>query len=851
MKKEDKLNIVWQPLEGSQELALVAPCDHILYWGTRGNGKDLDDTCDVLTQDGWKKVGDITYDDYLVAIDGSLTKILGIYPQGERDVYKVSFEDGGHVNCGLNHLWCVGNVSHLSRDGWKIENTSKLITRLNKGQKFGIPYVEGVGGIPWQGIDPYVVGYFLGNGCITKKCLSITTLDSSIVKFFEHRGWKAYKYDRDRTWVLMLGRKDHVDNINLRRLLPKVKADKKYVPKELLIADPTARLAVLQGLMDSDGCCTICKNRSILKFSSVSKQLAEDVYSLALSFGCRAGISEEDRVVTLGGKQYNSLRYVVSINTRNKINPFKLERKANKVKKVVIKKNTRRIVNIAYVGKKTTTCFAIAHPSCLFITQHYIVTHNTEVQLMRFRSYVDKGYGPFLRGIMFDREYKNLDDVIAKSKRLFHSLDDGARFHAGMSLMKWVFKDGAELLFRTCKDANSYFQYHGMEAPVVMHNELSKHPTSEVYDLLQSINRSSYVPSVHGYIGGTYDEKLGLPVGPNGEIPPPIPLETFSTCNPFGVGINWIKRRFIDPAPSGKIIRKTYTVLNPQTKQEEDVSVRQVSIYGTWRENKFLSPKYIAELSSIEDPVKRAAWYEGKLDALAGDAFGDLWQTSVHILPSFKIPKDWYCDRAFDFGSSSPFSVGWYCESNGEEVEFFDGSVRSFPSGTIIRFHEWYGTTLVGTNKGLKLSAGDIAEGIVEREDRLIKNGIVSSIIHPGPADNSIRDKREIDVDTIEKKMQDKGVYWYDSVKSPGSRINGFEIIRERLLASIRNEGPGLYVTDNCTAFISIFPNLTRDEKNLMDVCTDGEDHQYDELRYRCLAGNNRLATDIEFKVVY
>src|SRR5690606_20722899 len=125
---------------------------------------------------------------------------------------------------------------------------------------------------------------------------------------------------------------------------------------------------------------------------------------------------------------------------------------------------------------------------------------------------------------------------------------------------------------------------------------------SELYDKLMSINRSSYTPEKDGWVGSDTG------YGPNGEVPPPIPLEVFITTNPSGPGHNWVKRQFIDPAPNGTIVKKEAAIFNPQTQMDETYVKTQVAIFGSYRENKFLDPKYIAELDAITNENLRRAW---------------------------------------------------------------------------------------------------------------------------------------------------------------------------------------------------------------------------------------------------
>ena len=484
----------------------------------------------------------------------------------------------------------------------------------------------------------------------------------------------------------------------------------------------------------------------------------------------------------------------------------------------------------------------------------------TITQLMRFRSRVGKGYGNYWRGVIFDREFKNLADLVAQSKRFFLQFGDGAKFLSGASEYKWVWPTGEELLFRHAKKPGDYDNFHGHEYPFIGWNELTKYPTSELYDKMMSTNRSSFSPErdtpmleTRKNKDGTYEAVYDTI---DGKTLPRIPLEVFATTNPNGPGHNWVKIRFISPAKNGQIVRTEVPVFNPQTQQDEIVIKTQVAIFGSYRENIYLPPEYVAELEQIRDPNLRAAWLLGSWDVNAGGAFDDIWNSNIHVLPRFSVPEEWRVDRSFDWGSSHPFSVGWWAEANGEEVELPDGRTFCPPRGTLIQVAEWYGAVVsktgsvpaFGTNQGLKLSAPDVADGIRDREIGLMANGFVSSQPSPGPADNQIRDVRESDVDTIEKKMGTKGVRWTKSDKSKGSRKNGFQLLRDRLEAAIKGEGAAIYFMTNCVASITLIPALPRDEDDLDDVDTDAEDHCYDMARYRVLAGSNRNAKTIKVK---
>lgn len=459
----------------------------------------------------------------------------------------------------------------------------------------------------------------------------------------------------------------------------------------------------------------------------------------------------------------------------------------------------------------------------------------TDWQLMRFRMRVGIGYGKFWRGVIFDKEYKNLDDLIAKSQKWFPQFNDGAVFKLAPKDYKWVWPTGEELLFRVGYKVTDYDAYHGHEYPFIGFNELTKQPNKKFYDAIRSCNRSSFLPLEHS-------PDLSKPL-------PEIPLETLSTTNPHGAGHNWVKTYFIDAAEPGRIVRKVSEIFNPRTKQKEKITRTSCHLFGSYKENRYLAPEYIATLDAETDPNKRKAWLEGDWDIVAGGALDDVYDKAVHVLPRFKIPAGWRVDRSFDWGSTHPFSVGWWAEADGTEVNIPmpRGPDRIFcpAKGSLIRLFEWYGTKEIGTNEGLKLGPKEICEGIKQREGELLRQGWIKGSPRPGPADNQIHTKNDKETETIAKRMADEGIRWTLSDKSPGSRINGLELVRERFKAAKTGEGPGIWIMENCRAVISTLPVLPRDPDKPDDIDTEAEDHPYDEVRYRVLAASNRIATHI------
>ncbi len=194
-----------------------------------------------------------------------------------------------------------------------------------------------------------------------------------------------------------------------------------------------------------------------------------------------------------------------------------------------------------------------------------------------------------------------------------------------------------------------------------------------------------------------------------------------------------------------------------------------------------------------------------------------------------------------DWGSVHPFSVGWWAEANGEEVTLDNGLTFCPEPGTLIQIADWYGTKEIGTNKGLKLSANDVATGIKEREIELMSKGWISRQPDVGPADTKGGGNTDTTEETINDKMAKVGIRWSNPNKKKDSRIQGLQLLRDRLEASNRGEGPGIYFMSNCIGSIETLPPIPRDAVKIDDVDTTSEDHCYDMVRYRVLKGNNRV----------
>lgn len=447
----------------------------------------------------------------------------------------------------------------------------------------------------------------------------------------------------------------------------------------------------------------------------------------------------------------------------------------------------------------------------------------TDTLIMDFAQDCGKGYGPAWRGVLFRETYPQLADVIAKTKKWLPQMFPGIKYNA--SEHYWLWPTGEVLMLRHFKRPDDYWNFHGHEIPWQGWEELTNWATDEGYKRMISCARSST---------------------------PGVPARIRSTTNPYGKGHNWIKARFRLPHHRNKVIRDSYD-------DDGNLEPPRMAINLSLEQNITLmnaDPGYQRRmLSSARNEAERKAWQHADWNIVAGGMFDDVWSPEDHVLPYFQVPHSWVIDRSFDWGSSKPFSVGWWAKSDGSDLVLPNGAVFSTVRGDIFRINEWYGWS-GKPNVGLNMDNADIAKGIVERE---ISMGIYGRV-KPGPADTSIFNiesgygiadqmSKRIRLDPeyqarlkpgqLGQDGKVNGVEWTRADKSPGSRIAGWQAFRQALKNAQPNEdyspreNPGMFITEACDQFVRTIPVLPRCEKDPDDVDTEVEDHIGDEGRYR------------------
>jgi len=416
----------------------------------------------------------------------------------------------------------------------------------------------------------------------------------------------------------------------------------------------------------------------------------------------------------------------------------------------------------------------------------------TEGLLMDYAKTVNCGWGEAWKGIIFRKTYKQLDEIIARSKKYFYSAFLGSLYTE--SNYTWWFRKGETLRFRYVEREADAEHYQGHEYPFVGFEELTNWPMDTIYEKLKATCRSSTAG---------------------------IPKRVRSTGNPVGPGHHWVKNYFIDPMPP------MIPIVNAQGLSRIFIPARVYDNLALMKND----PMYVKQLEGIKDENLRKAWLLGDWNVVAGGFFGDIWDQDKNVIRTFIPPRDWLCFRAFDWGSAKPFSVGWWTISDGTEAP----DHRFYPRGALIRFAEWYGCKEGEANVGVRMHSPDIAKEILVRE------GVWKHLsIYPGPADPSIFVSE--DGPSIADRMGDVGVYWE---RADNKRIPGWQQMRERIEGD--GEKPMLYVMDRCRDFLRTVPVIGRDERVWDDVDTDAEDHVADEARYAVMFKGPKVSAGQRF----
>ncbi|MDP9134362.1 MAG: PhoH family protein [Actinomycetota bacterium] len=353
----------------------------------------------VLTPKGFQPIGSLRVGDMVIGSDGRPTPVLGVYPQGRKDVFRLSAQDGASTLCCAEHLWQVRTASDRRRGKPdRVLETQAMIGCLKAAhqRRFELPLLSSP--VQWPArdvpIDPYALGLLLGDGCLTTKTTpSFATADPELVDALE-----------DSLEGIELRRKGEVDytlrhidaprggvivanpmTVALRELgLAGTRSSTKFVPGVYLHNNAAVRLALLQGLLDSDGGPVVQDARTCrIQYTTCSERLREDVKFLVRSLGGVAYVRTRTATGRRPGRargravHHRSDAFVFDIRLPAGLPPFRLTRKRSLYDRIGGGRPMRFIDAIEPAGVAETVCIQVAAADSLYVTDDFLLTHNT------------------------------------------------------------------------------------------------------------------------------------------------------------------------------------------------------------------------------------------------------------------------------------------------------------------------------------------------------------------------------------------------------------------------------------------------------------------------------------------
>lgn len=430
------------------------PMSTMLFTGSTGVGKQVsDDTPVPIIDDSgkahWKNHGDLQVGDMVVARDGSATRVLGVYPHKDIPMYRVTLTDGRTLDVGDEHLWAV----YSAKQRHKIQNEGRsdikpqilsTVDLVDKGVvrtyaggsrrhlKWFIPMNEAV---QWPelryAVHPYVVGAFIGNGCLTDQTLMFSSNDVETVnRVAEYLGspdvlqskWSySWKFFLPDDYPYAGPRREYYKTDDLFGDMPElfgVKSAERRIPESYMHGSIEQRWALVRGLFDTDGTVSD-DDRCSVSYSTFSTGLAQDVRMLLLSLGVSSIITCSTRTrEKADGEEHMLVEYTVHVKASlvDKAKFFDLSRKRDIVdkwshldKRQRVKKfDMVGIADIEYIGRQDAKCIYVENDEHLYQVGEFVVTHNTEMT----KQLADILFGDQRRLLRFDMtEYANDDSL--------------------------------------------------------------------------------------------------------------------------------------------------------------------------------------------------------------------------------------------------------------------------------------------------------------------------------------------------------------------------------------------------------------------------------------------------------
>lgn len=372
---------------------------NLIVLGARPSiGKALSLDAGVLTPTGWRRMGDIAVGDEVIGADGEVDTVTGVYDQGEQPLWRLMLSDGCSVECSDDHLWLTRTRSDRRRGVPGAPKPTREIRETLKRQdsptaaNHSIPYVEPIHFRVTQEplpLDPYWLGLFLGDGCASNWtwCNPEPDLQREFAIRLPGGDEAVLRKDGGRGYTFGIRKRQRNSPGATRAALSELELDnsrsyEKFVPQRYLLASASDRLALLQGLCDTDGYVTSPHPSSTVEFSTSSARLRDGVLFLVGSLGGRATCIARATHYRARGVRHEartSYRIVLSF-PRGGVVPVRSEKHlARWSTKPQVRGRERMIADVEAVGVKPCRCITVGRS--FYVTDGFMVTHNSSAAL--------------------------------------------------------------------------------------------------------------------------------------------------------------------------------------------------------------------------------------------------------------------------------------------------------------------------------------------------------------------------------------------------------------------------------------------------------------------------------------
>lgn len=369
-------------------------------------GKAQPLTAKVLTPSGWKLMGDVKIGDQVQTPSGRIANVVGIFPQGTKPINKITFTDGATTEACDDHLWLVNLPTTKSgiKTERKVVDTKFIKSRMSTKcrRQISVPIagsmlMSNLGPLP---LSPYLLGALIGDGGFTNNTISFTNVDPFILAKVDelcrhHMVSLTGKNGKDFSVTKVSGRYGTRTNPLteiIRRLgLINTTSSTKFIPEAFKNSSIADRWDLIRGLFDTDG---TVDTRHNVSFSTSSEQLAKDVQDILWSLGVKCSITSKIPHYTYGNeKREGRTSYTLFVRHTDNSMFFSTPRKVERCIRTKPERDWRfrTIKSIEYVRDDLAQCIMLDDEDHLYVTDDFIVTHNTWINAALVNAYGVQG----------------------------------------------------------------------------------------------------------------------------------------------------------------------------------------------------------------------------------------------------------------------------------------------------------------------------------------------------------------------------------------------------------------------------------------------------------------------------